>query len=75
MLFESDPSSNDLIDMANEATNLIVGSAKNVAIDNGVPMFNIHTPIYITKKAIDFPFDFARVIENEAHSLIVAIKE
>jgi hypothetical protein len=32
-------------------------------------------PIYITKKAIDFPFDFARVIENEAHSLIVAIKE
>ena len=61
--------------MVLELTNLIIGSAKVLAEDEGKNPFNISTPNFEKIDIFDFEYEDSKVIKVDKDEIIVAIKE
>ncbi|MEA3330510.1 MAG: chemotaxis protein CheX [Campylobacterota bacterium] len=74
-LEEDDSDEETLIDMTLETANLIVGSAKVIAEEENINLYNIGTPHFLKIDSFDFEYDQAKVIKVEDDEMIIAIKE
>ncbi len=76
-LFLEEESSDEetLIDMTLETANLIVGSAKVLAEEEGDNPYTIGTPSFEKIGAFDFDFDNAKTIVVGEDEITIAIKE
>ena len=74
-LEEDESDEETLIDMVLELTNLIIGSAKVLAEDEGKNPFNISTPNFEKIDIFDFEYEDSKVIKVDKDEIIVAIKE
>jgi len=75
LFLEEDKSDeNTLKDMTLETANLIVGSAKVIAEELGIP-YTIGTPHFEKIGMFDFDYDELKVIHIDNDELIIAIKE
>lgn len=76
ILLEEDESDDETLqDMTLEMTNLIVGSAKVIALEKDQNPFTIGTPCFEKYEVFDLEYDDARTIVVEEHILSIAIKE
>jgi len=75
LFLEEDKSDeNTLKDMTLETANLIIGSAKVIAQELGIP-YTIGTPHFEKIAIFDFEYDELKVIHIDNDTLIIAIKE
>ncbi|MBL0707522.1 MAG: chemotaxis protein CheX [Sulfurimonas sp.] len=74
-LDEEDSDEETLIDMTLETTNLIVGSAKVIAIKEERNPFTIKTPHFLKIDRFDCDYDDAKIIKVEDDEMVIAIKE
>ncbi|NPA59820.1 MAG: chemotaxis protein CheX [Epsilonproteobacteria bacterium] len=74
-LEEDESDEETLIDMALETANLIVGSAKVIAQEEGKNPYNIATPHFQGISSFDVTYDEIIVFEIENDHMIIAIKE
>jgi hypothetical protein len=76
LFLEEDESDEEtLIDMILELANLIVGSAKVIAAENGDSSYTIDTPHFLKTDIFDFSYDFSKTLRVENDAIIIAIKE
>ncbi|MDD5400860.1 MAG: chemotaxis protein CheX [Sulfurimonas sp.] len=76
LLLEEDESDEEtLIDMILETTNLIVGSAKVLALETGEHSYTMSTPHFEKIDSFDLDYDTAKVLKVEDDEMIIAIKE
>ncbi|WP_345991498.1 chemotaxis protein CheX [Sulfurimonas sp. HSL-1716] len=74
-LFEEECDEETLKDMLMETANMIVGSAKVIAQENGMKAFDIRTPVFLDIKEFNYPYDAEININIDNTNIIVAIKE
>ncbi len=73
-LEEEESDEETIMDMAQECTNLIVGSAKVIASKNGMD-FTISTPHLEKVETFDHGFDEAALLECNGKSLFIALSK
>jgi CheY-specific phosphatase CheX len=74
-LEEDESDEETLTDMVLELTNLIIGSAKVLAENEGKNPFNISTPNFEKIDIFDYEYEDSKVIKVDKDEIIVAIKE
>ncbi len=75
-LLEEDQSDEETLkDIMLETANLIVGSAKVLALESNQETYTIATPNFEKIGSFDFKYDMAKILKIDNDEMIIAIKE